>query len=80
MPEDSVDHGRLLDERDQAQATAGRLAVLVPWPRINLILYRGVLAPRAAWRPAVVRRQTLGVGRDASTSRGRVYLTSSSGR
>ena len=28
----------------------GRLAVLVPRPRINLILYHGVLAPRAAWR------------------------------
>ena len=35
-----------------------RLAVLVPRPRINLILYYGVLGPRAAWRPAVVRRQT----------------------
>lgn len=28
----------------------GRLAVLVPKPRINLILYHGVLGPRAAWR------------------------------
>ena len=34
----------------------GRLAVLVPRPRINLILYHGVLGPRAAWRSAVVRR------------------------
>jgi len=34
----------------------GRLAVLVPRPRINLILYHGVLGPRAAWRRAVVRR------------------------
>jgi hypothetical protein len=34
----------------------GRLAVVVPRPRINLILYHGVLAPRAAWRSAVVRR------------------------
>ena len=33
----------------------GRLAVLVPRPRINLVLYHGVLAPRAAWRAAVVR-------------------------
>ena len=33
----------------------GRLAVLVPRPRINLILYHGVLGPRAAWRRAVVR-------------------------
>jgi hypothetical protein len=34
----------------------GRLAVLVPRPRINLILYHGVLGPRAAWRADVVRR------------------------
>jgi len=34
-----------------------RLAVLVPRPRINLMLYHGVLAPRAAWRADVVRRQ-----------------------
>ncbi|GMV23791.1 MAG: hypothetical protein AMXMBFR57_37400 [Acidimicrobiia bacterium] len=31
-----------------------RLAALVPRPRINLVLYYGVLAPRAAWRDAVV--------------------------
>jgi hypothetical protein len=43
----------------------GRLAVLVPRPRINLILYHGVLAPRAAWRSAVVRRRTSGAGREA---------------
>jgi hypothetical protein len=43
----------------------GRLAVLVPRPRINLILYHGVLAPRAAWRPEVVRRETPEDGRDA---------------
>lgn len=36
----------------------GRLAVLVPRPRINLILYHGVLAPRAAWRSAVVTHTT----------------------
>ena len=29
-----------------------RLAVLTPRPRVNLILYYGVLAPRAAWRCA----------------------------
>jgi hypothetical protein len=33
-----------------------RLAVLVPRPRINLILYYGVLGARAAWRRPVVRR------------------------
>jgi len=31
-----------------------RLAALVPRPRINLVLYYGVLAPRAAWRSLVV--------------------------
>jgi hypothetical protein len=43
----------------------GRLAVLVPRPRINLILYHGVLGPRAAWRAEVVGRQTSGDGGDA---------------
>ena len=33
-----------------------RLAVLVPCPRVNLVLYRGLLAPRAAWRAEVVPR------------------------
>ncbi len=28
-----------------------RLAAITPRPRINLILYHGVLAPRARWRP-----------------------------
>ena len=36
----------------------GRLAVLVPRPRINLMLYHGVLGPRAAWRGTIVRRET----------------------
>jgi hypothetical protein len=31
-----------------------RLAVLVPRPRINLVLYHGVLGARAAWRRDVV--------------------------
>lgn len=31
-----------------------RLAALTPRPRINLILYHGELAPRAAWRRFVV--------------------------
>ena len=31
-----------------------RLAVLTPRPRINLVLYYGVLAPRARWRAEVV--------------------------
>ncbi len=41
-----------------------RLAVLTPRPRVNLILYFGVLAPRAAWRAALVPRASHGV--DAS--------------
>ena len=43
----------------------GRLAVLVPRPRINLLLYYGVLGPRAAWRAEVVPRETSG-GDDAA--------------
>ena len=34
-----------------------RLAVLVPRPRVNLLMYRGLLAPRAAWRAEVVPRR-----------------------
>ena len=37
-----------------------RLAVLVPRPHVNLVLYHGVLAPRAAWRAEVVPRGVLG--------------------
>ena len=32
-----------------------RLAALTPRPRINLIFYHGILAPRAAWRSLVVQ-------------------------
>jgi hypothetical protein len=35
-----------------------RLAVLTLRPRVNLILYYGVLAPRAAWRAAIVATAT----------------------
>jgi Putative transposase len=38
-----------------------RLAVLTPRPRVNLIFYYGVLAPRAAWRAALVRGASHGV-------------------
>jgi hypothetical protein len=37
-----------------------RLAVLVPRPRINLLLYHGVLAAHAAWRADVVARAPSG--------------------
>ena len=39
---------------DDVGGVLERLAVLTPRPRVNLILYRGVLAPRAAWRAEVV--------------------------
>jgi hypothetical protein len=32
----------------------GRLASLVPRPRTNLLIYHGILAPNAKWRPLVV--------------------------
>lgn len=44
-----------------------RLAVLVPRPRVNLVLYHGVLAPRAAWRSEVVPRPAA-VAADASAA------------
>jgi hypothetical protein len=31
-----------------------RLAALVPKPRVNLVLYHGVFAPRARWRSLIV--------------------------
>ena len=42
--------------RFEPTAFLERLAVLVPRPRVNLLLYYGVLAPRAAWRAEVVPR------------------------
>ena len=33
-----------------------RLAVRIPRPRVNLVLYHGLLAPHAAWRAEVVPR------------------------
>ncbi len=38
-----------------------RLAVLTPRPRVNLILYYGVLAPRALWRGVIVPGTANGV-------------------
>jgi hypothetical protein len=37
-----------------------RLAVLIPRPRVNLVLYHGVLGARAAWRSRVVAFGTAG--------------------
>jgi hypothetical protein len=31
-----------------------RLAAITPRPRINLVLYHGVLAPHARWRAGVI--------------------------
>jgi hypothetical protein len=41
-----------------------RLAALVPRPRINLVLYHGVLAPRAAWRRKIVPAPAAAASRD----------------
>jgi hypothetical protein len=43
----------------------GRLAVLVPRPRINLLLYHGVLGARSAWRAELVPRPPATADRDA---------------
>ena len=45
-----ITDGRGADVVFDPVESLGRLAVLVPRPRINLILYHGVLGPRAAWR------------------------------
>jgi hypothetical protein len=47
-----------------------RLAVLIPRPRINLILYHGVLGPRAAWRSLVVGFGNTIDGGEATTADG----------
>lgn len=59
----------------------GRLAVLVPRPRVNLLLYYGVLGARSAWRAAVVahrrpsadagQAETASVADDVSAAAGR---------
>ncbi len=36
-----------------------RLAALTPRPRVNLVLYHGILAPHARWRPRVVAYEGL---------------------
>jgi hypothetical protein len=53
---------------DRRQPRFAACQVLVPRPRINLILYHGVLAPRAAWRSAVVRHAMSEDGRDAEAA------------
>jgi len=53
-------------------AFLGRLAVLVPRPRVNLVLYHGVLAPRSSWRALIVpRRPTDAPGAEAPHRRRR---------
>lgn len=41
-------------QRVEGLAVLERLAAFTPRPRINVLLYHGVLAPTAAWRDAVV--------------------------
>jgi hypothetical protein len=45
-----------------------RLAALVPRPRINLILYHGVLAPRAAWPTLVASSGSAAVSHEADAA------------
>jgi hypothetical protein len=48
-----------------------RLAALTPRPRINMLLYHGVLAPNAPWRAAVVPEEEEGGGHADGTKAGR---------
>ena len=43
--------------------------MITPRPRINLILYHGVLAPRAAWRALVVGHEEAAGSGDGRTDR-----------
>jgi hypothetical protein len=43
-----------------------RLAALIPRPRINLVLYHGVLAPHSGWRTRVVPSRVVTDEVDAS--------------
>ena len=47
-----------------------KLAALTPRPEINLVLYHGVLAPHARWRPEIVayRRSNIGKAPDPSAA------------
>ncbi len=45
-----------------------RLAALTPRPRINLVLYHGVLAPRAAWRKGIVPPVSVAGGGEGETA------------
>ena len=57
--------------RFEPTAFLERLAVLVPRPRVNLLLYYGVLAPHAAWRAEVVPRAAAGAASAAWARSGR---------
>jgi catechol 2,3-dioxygenase-like lactoylglutathione lyase family enzyme len=46
----------------------GRLAALVPRPRVNLLFYHGVLGARSAWRRAIVPGGTADVGDGAGAT------------
>jgi len=53
-----------------------RLAVLTPRPRINLLLYHGVLAAHAAWRADVVARAPAGSAAPAGAESHNAAVTS----
>ena len=60
-----------------------RLAVLLPRPRVRLLLYHGVLAPHAAWRAEVVPRAASGVeppGVPAASDAAQATLSGPAGR
>ena len=50
-----------------------RLAVITPRPRVNLILYHGVLAPRAGWRRQVVQASAARESGVSDADAGRVH-------
>jgi hypothetical protein len=52
-----------------------RLAVLTSRPRVNLILYYGILPPRAAWRGALVPATSFGLEVSAEKPRPGSRLT-----
>jgi hypothetical protein len=48
----------------------GRLAVLVPRPRVNLLMYFGVLGARSGWRAEVVPRAGVGEAAGVAATNG----------
>jgi hypothetical protein len=61
-------------------AVLERLAALTPRPRINLLLYHGVLAPNAAWRAAVVPGAASEAGGDEESDAAQARSAAGRGR